>query len=70
MKEFRFLWVIGLIVTALLIAIPVLLFASSADEVAGDPWAYVAPTPAPTDHTALMPGPYATGQEVRPRPRR
>ena len=64
MKEFRYLWIVGLIVTAAIIAVPVLLFASSGDEVSPDPWAYVQPTPAHTNHAALMPGPYTTGQEV------
>ena len=64
MKEFRFIWVVGLLVTILIIAIPVLLFASSGDETNTDPWAGVQPTPAHTDHTALMPGPYATGPDV------
>ncbi len=64
MKQFRYLWVIGLVVTALIIAVPVLLFASSGNEASPDPWAYVAPTPSHTNHAALMPGPYATGQEV------
>ena len=64
MKQFRYLWVIGLVVTALIIAVPVLLFASSGNEASPDPWAYVAPTPSHTNHAALLPGPYATGQEV------
>ena len=64
MKEFRYLWVIGLLATALIIVVPVMLFASAGDEASSDPWAYVEPTPAHTNHAALMPGPYATGQEV------
>ena len=57
MKEFRYLWIVGLVVTAAHIAVPVLLFASSGDAVSPDPWAYVQPTPAHTNHAALMPGP-------------
>jgi octaheme c-type cytochrome (tetrathionate reductase family) len=64
MKEFRFIWVAGILVTLLLIAIPIIIFASSGDEASPDPWAYVQPTPAHTDHAALLPDPYATGQEV------
>jgi hypothetical protein len=64
MKEFRFIWIAGLLVTILIIVVPIILFASSGDEVSPDPWAYVQPTPAHTDHAALMPGPYASGQEV------
>jgi len=64
MKNFRYLWIVGLVVTSAIIAVPVLLFASSGDAVSPDPWAYVQPTPAHTNHAALMPGPYASGQEV------
>ena len=53
MKEFRYLWIVGLVVTAALIAVPVLLFASSGDAVSPDPWAYVQPTPAHTNHAAV-----------------
>lgn len=64
MKEFRYIWVIGLVVTALIIIVPVALFASNRPAVAADPWDNVQPTPAHTNHAALMTGPYATGQEV------
>lgn len=64
MKDFRFIWIAGLIITALIIAVPVLLFASSGDAVSPNPWDYVEPTPAHTSHAALMPGPYETPQEV------
>ena len=54
MKEFRFIWIVGVVITLLIIAVPVLLFASSGGEVSSDPWAGVQPTPAHTDHGALM----------------
>lgn len=64
MKEFRFIWIAGLLVTLAVIAIPVILFASSGGEASADPWDYVKPTPSHVDHSALMAGPYATGAEV------
>jgi octaheme c-type cytochrome (tetrathionate reductase family) len=64
MREFRYVWVIGLIVTALIIIVPITLFASNRPAVAPDPWDNVQPTPAHTDHAALMVGPYASGSEV------
>ena len=64
MKEFRFIWIAGLLITILIIAVPILLFASSGDETSQDPWAGVKPTPAHTDHAALMDGEYATGAAV------
>ena len=64
MKEFRFIWIAGLLVTLAVIAIPVILFASSGGEASADPWDGVKPTPSHVDHSALMAGPYATGAEV------
>jgi len=64
MKEFRFIWIAGLLVTLAVIAIPVILFASSGGEALADPWDGVKPTPSHVDHSALMAGPYATGAEV------
>jgi octaheme c-type cytochrome (tetrathionate reductase family) len=64
MKDFRFIWVVGLIVTGLIIAVPVLLFASSGNAVSPDPWAYVAPTPVHYDHGPVMSGPFESPQAV------
>jgi octaheme c-type cytochrome (tetrathionate reductase family) len=64
MKDFKFIWVIGLVVTAAIVIIPIILFITPAAAKTDDPWAHV-PTPPPhTDHAALLQGPFTTGQEV------
>jgi octaheme c-type cytochrome (tetrathionate reductase family) len=50
-------------VTAAL-AVPLVAVLPSDEELGDDPWAYVRDHPAHTDHTSLMPGPYATGEDV------
>lgn len=64
MKEFKYIWVIGIILTLLIIVTPIVLFASREAPESGDPWATVPEDLAHTDHTSLMEGPYATGEEV------
>lgn len=64
MKAHKFTWLFGLISTALIIITPVVLLVSGQEPASADPWDYVAPTPAPTDHTALITGPFASGSEV------
>ncbi len=64
MKDFKYIWVIGLIVTLSLVIIPIALFASGEPETEQDPWAGV-PVRAPhTDHTDLLSGTFETGPEV------
>lgn len=63
MQSFRYIWLAGIIVTMLIVVIPIALFVAAEAEppiVSRQPVA----AGAPTDHSALMPGPYATGSEV------
>jgi octaheme c-type cytochrome (tetrathionate reductase family) len=66
MKNFKYIWVIGLIVTALIIAVPVVvtLAKNNTEPERGDPWAGVPVRAGHTDHTELLQGPFTTGQEV------
>jgi octaheme c-type cytochrome (tetrathionate reductase family) len=64
MHSFRFIWLIGLVATALIIVFPILLFAGSATAPVTDPWASVAPTPAHTDHAGLITDPLTSGSDV------
>jgi octaheme c-type cytochrome (tetrathionate reductase family) len=64
MKDFRYIWVVGLVVTLLIIVAPILAFVSSEPELSNDPWSAVPVREPHVDHTALMPGPYETGPEV------
>jgi octaheme c-type cytochrome (tetrathionate reductase family) len=65
MRDSPYLWLAGLGVTLLIIAIPVYLFTLDPPAVTADPWAFVPDrSTAPTDHVPLLPGPYATGSDV------
>lgn len=64
MKNFKYVWVVGLIITLLIIIVPIFLFASGEAEAVDDPYAALPQRPPQTDHTQLMKGPYETGQEV------
>jgi octaheme c-type cytochrome (tetrathionate reductase family) len=64
MKEFKYVWIFGLVVTAALIVIPILAFATEGPAPITDPWAFV-PTPQPhTNHAGLMQGPFESGPDV------
>lgn len=64
MKEFKYIWVIGLVATILLVAVPLVAFVDRDAPVRDDAWAQVAPTPAPTDHSDLLAGQFERGTEV------
>ena len=57
-------WLLGLLTIALIFGLSIYYFTDSSERVVDDPWASVPVRPAHVDHTELMPGPYATGQEV------
>jgi octaheme c-type cytochrome (tetrathionate reductase family) len=64
MRDFKYIWLIGLIGTILLIAAPILAFVSPPPTTSTDPWEGVPERVPPTDHSELMTGPYETGPEV------
>jgi octaheme c-type cytochrome (tetrathionate reductase family) len=64
MKEFKYIWVVGLVVTFLIITLPIALLVSGEEKVNNDPWANVPQAPPHTDHTYLMEGPLETGPDV------
>jgi octaheme c-type cytochrome (tetrathionate reductase family) len=64
MKEFKYIWLVGLLVTLLLIVIPIVTFATGEPETETDPWAGLPVHPIHTDHTSLMKGPFESGPEV------
>ena len=64
MKRSRHIWIVGLVGTLGLLITPIVIFLPKEPSPTTDPGRYV-PVRAPhTDHTALMPGPYASGAEV------
>ena len=65
MRDFKYIWILGLLVTGAILIVPALLFPYTPPVEAGDPWTNVPDHSVPaTDHTVLMPGPYANGSEV------
>jgi len=64
MKDFKYIWIVGLIVTLLIIAVPLAVVLSSEAEDTGDPWATVPERVPPTDHSVLIQGALETGQDV------
>lgn len=66
MKQFKYIWVVGLLATLLIIAIPIVGFTSKSNDAGSgdDPWAGVPEDLPHTDHTNLLTGPYETGTQV------
>ncbi|MCA9971359.1 MAG: tetrathionate reductase family octaheme c-type cytochrome [Anaerolineales bacterium] len=63
-KEFKYIWILGLVVTALIIVVPIVSVVSSESAAPDDPWASVPVRPPHVDHVDLLTGPYETGQDV------
>lgn len=64
MRSSKYIWLLGLGFTFIIVGGSILLFAQPATTQADDPWASVPTPPQHTDHTALIEGPFASGSEV------
>ena len=64
MRDFKYIWAIGLIVTLLIVVIPIITFVVPDKEVTDDPWATLPVRPPHVDHSDLLTGPYESGQDV------
>ncbi len=64
MKSSRYIWLIGLGVTMIIVALPIILFTRPEVSRAASPWDYVPSKSAHVDHTSLIKGPFTTGQDV------
>lgn len=64
MRDFKYIWVLGLIFTALIIIVPVVLMLAPDSEARADPWEAVPKHAEHTDHTNLFDGPFETGSDV------
>lgn len=64
MRQFKYIWIIGLFVTLLIIVVPIVAFISPEEAQADDPWAAVPVREPHVDHSDLLPGPYETGSDV------
>ena len=66
MKEFKYVWLVGLVVTALIVVVPIVLATAPASEEpeTRDPWDYVPSRVKHTDHSNLFSEPLETGSDV------
>jgi octaheme c-type cytochrome (tetrathionate reductase family) len=64
MKKRIPVWLIGLLVTLAVLAVPVAIFWPKASPVLDDPTANLQPTPIPVSHADIIRGPFNTPQEV------
>ncbi len=64
MKNFKYIWIAGLVVTALLIVVPVILAVAPDKDTPDSPSDHLPKRAPHTDHTNLIKGPFATGSEV------
>lgn len=67
MKNFRFIWALGLAVTAALITVPILLFVPDWTQASDEPWAFVPVRPPHTDHSTILEGPFDDPSQVTER---
>lgn len=65
MRSFRYIWLVGLAVTVLVIAVPIVLATRPVSQPIKDPWSALPTYPQHTDHSALIPDvPLTTGPDV------
>lgn len=64
MKNFKYVWAVGLVATFAIVAVPIVLFLFAGQDPVIDPWKYVPEKLPATSHSALMNEPFATGQDV------
>lgn len=64
MRDFKYIWVVGLVITAAIIIVPIVLLIAPEAQAVADPWSNVPQRIPGTDHSALMTGPYETGRDV------
>ncbi len=64
MKDFKYIWAVGLVVTFIIVAAPIIILTTDGADKPPDPWANVPTRPAATDHTDLIEGPFETGEQV------
>ncbi len=64
MRDFKYVWIFGLLAVILIVAVPVILLATPDAEAKSNPWATVPESREHTSHANLMQGPFANGSEV------
>jgi len=63
-RNHKYIWLIGLLITLGVIAVPVILFVPGEASSKSDPWANVPDHQPATDHSDLIQGPFETGSQV------
>lgn len=64
MRNWQHIWLPGILFTAFIIGIPLVVVLTQDAEPVDAPWDAMPDHPEHTDHSSLMTGPYETGQEV------
>jgi octaheme c-type cytochrome (tetrathionate reductase family) len=64
MRDFKYIWVVGLLVTLGIIIVPIVSVTVRQAQPSPDPWDYVVENPPATDHSTLLTGPFETGSDV------
>jgi len=64
MKNFKYIWMVGLFVTLAIVIIPLVLLIPKITDSQDDPWANVPVHIPHTDHTDIIQGPFETGSDV------
>ena len=64
MKNSKYAWVIGLIITLLIILVPIAIFGPKAEATPDNPQAHLPAPRAHTDHSQLLKGPYENASDV------
>lgn len=64
MRDFKYIWIVGLIVTALVVIIPIVLLATDQSQPVASPWDFLPTHPEHVDHSSLIKGPLTSGPEV------
>ncbi len=64
MKDFKYIWIIGLIVTFLIVAVPIVSFVSAEPESEDNPWAFIPAKVPSTNHSDIIKGPFDSGSDV------
>lgn len=67
LKNFRYIWAAGILVTSALIVIPIMLFVPQGTQAGKDPWEYVPVRRPHTDHSTIISGSFETGSQVTER---
>lgn len=64
MKNFKYIWVVGIIVTLAIIIIPIVILMPRDAKAQDNPWEYIPVHQPHTDHSEIVQGPFESGSDV------